>query len=65
MDNAYDLHSWSRMRRQDALREARKRRLVEQAASERGLRFRLNRVGVACRSALVSLLRGTKPVETQ
>ena len=64
MDNAYDLHSWSRMRREDALREARKRHLVERAEEERGQRVRKNRVG-ACISALLSLLREAKPVETQ
>jgi len=65
MDNAYDLHSWSRMRREDALRDAHKRHLVERAAAERGQRFGQNRVGVARRSALLALLRETKAVETQ
>ena len=65
MDNAYDLHSWSRMRREDALREARKRHLIERAKAERGQRFGQNRVCAACRSALLSLLRETKPVGTQ
>ena len=65
MRNAYDLHSWSRMRHEDALRDARKRPLVELCEAERRQRFGLNRVGAVCRNALLSLLRGTKPVETQ
>lgn len=65
MDNAYDLHSWSLMRREDALRDAHKRHLVERAEAEGGQRFGRNPVGAACRSVLLSLLRGTKPAGTQ
>lgn len=61
MDNPYDVHSWSRPCREDALREARKRHLVERAEAERGRRFGQNRVGAARRSALLPLLGGTKP----
>ena len=65
MDNAYDLPSWSRLRREDALREARKRHLLERAEAERGQRFGQNLVCATRVSALLWLLREKKPVGTQ
>ncbi len=56
MDPWYDLHSWSKQYRQEALREARERDLVEQArtsSSPRSGRSRANRV----RTQALSLLR--------
>jgi hypothetical protein len=62
MDNAYDPHSWSRLRREDALREARKRHLLERAEAERE---RQNLVCATRISALLWLLREKKPVGPQ
>ena len=56
MDPWYDLHSWSKQYRQEALREARERDLVEQATtsrSPRSGRTRANRI----REHAPSLLR--------
>jgi hypothetical protein len=60
MDNPYDVQSWSRLYREDALREARKRHLDGRAGAERGRRFGRNRVSLACRSVLLPLLRRTR-----
>ncbi len=60
MDNPYDLYSWSRLYREDALREARERRLVRAGRGEppgtiltepRGPRLRALRAGIAVRPA--------------
>lgn len=65
MGNPYELHSWSRLCREDASREARERHLVGQAVTGRRRRFGRNRVGAAWRNSLLMLLRGTKPAETR
>ncbi len=47
MDPLYDLHSWSKQYRQEALREARERSLIERARtsnSPRSGRSRTNRI---------------------
>lgn len=62
MGNPYDIRSWSRLCREDALREAQERHLVEQAEAECGQRFGRSRVSLACRNALLPLLRKTRPV---
>jgi hypothetical protein len=56
MNNPYDLHSWSKNYREEALQQAQTRNLVERARTSRepsGLR----RVGLAWSNAL-TLLRG-------
>lgn len=65
MHNAYEIRSWSRLCREDALREARERHLVARAGAGRRRRFGRNRVGAAWRNSLLMLLRGTKPAETR
>ena len=54
MNNPYDLHSYSKLCREDALHEARKRHLVERARADRELRG-LRRVGIALSGALNGL----------
>ena len=53
MNCPYDLHSWSKHYREEALREASKRHLVEQANGNRRLRSGLGRVGFALSGALI------------
>ena len=65
MNIRYDVHSWSRLCREDALREACERHLVEEARAERRRLFGRNRVGAACRRMLLPLLGGAKPAETR
>ena len=65
MYNPYGIHSWSRLCREDALRDAQERYLVEGVEAERGRRFGLSRVGAAFRNALLPLLRGTKLAGTR
>jgi hypothetical protein len=57
MDFHYDLTSWSRMYRQEALREARKRHLAQQASGNRRLVFRLGNVGSILISGVLSALK--------
>ncbi len=57
MDFHYDLNSWSRMYRQEALREARKRHLTQQANGNRRLVFRLGNVGSILISGVLSALK--------
>ena len=52
----YDLHSWSKQRREEALTEARRRSLAKRAKDGRGTRFEPARVGSAL-SVVLSLLR--------
>jgi hypothetical protein len=54
MHNPYDLHSWSKHYREEALREARKRNLVEGAKADREARG-LWRVDRLWRDTLASL----------
>jgi hypothetical protein len=65
MHNPCDVHSLSRLCREDALREARERHLVWQAGDGRGRRFGRNRAGVACKKALLALFGRTKPAEAR
>jgi hypothetical protein len=56
MDAMYDLYSWSKQRREEAMREAQRRSLAKQAKGDCGMRFELGRVGSAL-SGVLSLLR--------
>jgi hypothetical protein len=56
VDAMYDLHSWSKQRREEALTEARRRSLAKRAKDGRGTRFEPARVGSAL-SVVLSLLR--------
>jgi hypothetical protein len=56
MDNPYDLHSWSKLYREEALQGARTRQLVEQAKAGRVPR-ESGRFGLVWRKPL-ALLRG-------
>jgi hypothetical protein len=56
MDSIYDLHSWSKQRREEALEEAQRRSLTERAKRNRGTRFEPGRV-VSVLSGVLSLLR--------
>lgn len=54
----YDLNSWSRMYRQEALTEARKRHLVQQASGDRRPLFsRVGNVGSILISGVLSALK--------
>ena len=56
MNNPYDLHSWSKQYREEALQQARTRHLVERTRTSREPCW-LRRVGLAWSNAL-TLLRG-------
>lgn len=59
MDNPYDAHSWGKLHREDALREAERRRLLARARKERepgGPR----RAAPSWREVLAPLLRAVK-----
>ena len=57
MDAMYDLYSWSKQRREEAMREAQRRSLAKRANGDRGMRIRdLGRVGCAL-GGVLSLLR--------
>jgi hypothetical protein len=56
MDPMYDLDSWSKQRREEALREAQRRSLAKQGKGDRNTHFGLGRVGSAL-SAVLGLLR--------
>ena len=56
----YDLHSWSKQRREEALREVHRRSVVKRAKRNGGTRFEFGRVSSALSgvlSCLGSLLR--------
>jgi hypothetical protein len=57
MDPWYDLHSWSKRYREEALQKAQRRYFVEQAKSNYSLRAKRGRTNLSWRN-LVSLLRG-------
>jgi hypothetical protein len=61
MHSPYEVRSWSRLCREDALREARARHLAGPAGDGRGRRFGQNRVGAASKKALSTLFGRTKP----
>ena len=46
MDPMYDLHSWSKQRREEAVTEAQRRSLTKRAKRNRGTRFVLGRLGL-------------------
>jgi hypothetical protein len=52
MDRRYDLDSWSLMYREEALREARMRRLARQAKGDRPPRLGLGHLGSVLSGAL-------------
>ena len=59
MNNPYDLHSWSKQYREDALQEARMRHLVQRTRADREPRG-LRRLGLAWSEVLAPLLRGIR-----
>jgi hypothetical protein len=56
MDPMYDLHSWSKQRREEVLREAQNRSLAKQAKAGHGTRFELDGAGSAL-SGVLGLFR--------
>jgi hypothetical protein len=56
MDPMYDLNSWSKQRREEALREAQRRSLAKQGIGDRRTPFKLGGVGSAL-SSVLGLLR--------
>lgn len=56
MNNPYDVHSWSRLYREEALQEARVRHLAERARAGRSQPSLLERVGPVWRRLLMQLL---------
>ena len=52
----YDLHSWSKQCREEAMREAQRRSLSKRAKGNRVMRFEPDHVGSAM-SGVLSLLR--------
>jgi hypothetical protein len=56
MDPMYDPNSWSKQRREEALREAQRRSLAKQETGDRRTPFKLGGVGSAL-SGVLSLLR--------
>lgn len=59
MNNPYDVQSWSTLYREEAIREAQRRHLVERARAERNP-HRLRRVRSVWRSVLALLVRGAR-----
>lgn len=55
MNNYYEIHTWSTQYREERLRVARRRDLVEQANGDRRPRSRLGHVGFALSGALHGL----------
>jgi hypothetical protein len=56
MDPMYDIHSWSKQRREEAIREAQWRSLDKQGKVDRGRPFKLGVVGSAL-SGIMGLFR--------
>ena len=56
MDPMYDLNSWGKWRREEAIREAQRRSLAKQGKGDRSTHFELGRVGSAL-SGVLGLLR--------
>ena len=56
MDAMYDLYSWSKQRREEALREAKRRSLAKRTKGGGGTRFQPGGVSSAL-SCVLSLLR--------
>ena len=63
MDNPYDLYSWSRLYREDALREAREKQLVGLAGADRRARSLRDRMALAFKSVLLGLRPGPRNVQ--
>ena len=59
MNNPYDVHSWSTLYREEAIREAQRRHLVERARAERNP-HRLRRARSVWRSVLALVVRGAR-----
>jgi hypothetical protein len=57
MNNPYDLHSWSKQYREDALQEAHERHLAKQVKAHRKQRSEQSRVGLAW-SSVMTLVHG-------
>jgi hypothetical protein len=56
MDPRYDLNSWSKQRREEAIREAQRRSLAKWGKGDRRTPFKVGGVGSAL-SSVLSLLR--------
>jgi hypothetical protein len=56
MDPMYDIHYWSKQRREEEIREAQRRSLAKQGKGERKTSFKLVGVGSAL-SCILGLLR--------
>ena len=56
MDPMYDLHYWSKQRREEEIREAQRRSLAKQGKGEHKSPFKLSRVGSAL-SGVLGLFR--------
>jgi hypothetical protein len=56
MDPMYNLHSWSKQRREEAIRETQRRSLSKQGKGDRRTPFKLGALGSAL-SSVLSLLR--------
>ena len=56
MDPMYDLNSWGKWRREEAIREAQRRSLAKQGKGDRSTHFELGRVGSAL-SGVLGLFR--------
>jgi hypothetical protein len=52
MNPLYDIHSWSKQHREEALREAQRRSLAKQGKEDRRTPFKQGGVGYALRSVL-------------
>lgn len=60
MNNPYEIDSWSRQYREEAIREAQRRHLVERSRVGRRKSRRLRSVRPAWRSVLALLVRGAR-----
>ena len=56
MDPMYDIHSWSKQRREEEIREAQTRSLAKQGKGDRSAPFKLGVVGSAL-SGVLGLFR--------
>ena len=57
MNNPYDVHSWSKQYREEAMQEARTRHLVDRARAERSRPSRRSLVSLALASVLSQVHR--------
>jgi len=56
MDPMYEIHNWSKKRREEVIREAQRRSLAKQVKGDRSTPFKLGVVGSVF-SSVLSLLR--------